>query len=191
MPYRDVPAFMAKLKRVSAPGAKALRFLILTAARSSEVFEARWEEIDLDAKRWTNPGSRMKTKLEHIVPLSDAAVDLLQGQLASRRRNQAFVFPGARPGRPLSNMAMAMQLRRLGAGEYTVHGFRSAARDWMADHGVEFQLAEACLAHKIGNAASQAYLRSTMVERRRPIMAQWAAHVEGESGGNVIPMRRG
>jgi integrase len=120
-------------------------------------------------------------------PFGDAVVDLLRGQLAARHPKQTHVFPGARPGKPLSNMALSMTMRRLGAGECTVHGFRSAFRDWAADHGIEFEVAEACLAHAVG---TRAYLRSTMVARRRAVMDAWAAFLPGEESATVVPFRR-
>jgi integrase len=181
MPYRDVPAFVAKLRSSSGSAAKALVLAILCASRSSEVFGMTWDEVDLDAKLWVAPGERMKMGVEHHVPLSDAAFDLLRGQLAARRPKQAHVFPGARPQKPLSNMALAMTMRRLGAGQYTVHGFRSSFRDWAADRGVEFDVAEQCLAHAVGSSVTRAYLRTTMIERRRKVMADWATFLAGES----------
>jgi integrase len=181
MPYRDVPAFVAKLRSSSGSAAKALGLAILCASRSSEVFGMTWDEVDLDAKLWVAPGERMKMGVEHHVPLSDAAFDLLRGQLAARRPKQAHVFPGARPQKPLSNMALAMTMRRLGAGQYTVHGFRSSFRDWAADRGVEFDVAEQCLAHAVGSSVTRAYLRTTMIERRRKVMADWATFLAGES----------
>lgn len=135
----------------------------------------------------------MKMKREHRVPLSDAAIDILRGQFEMRPPKQRYAFPGAKPGKPLSNMALAMTMRRLGVHEYTVHGFRSSFRDWAADHGVVFDVAEACLAHSVGNAVTQAYLRSTMVARRRTVMADWAAFVTGEAAAakvTAIDVRR-
>jgi integrase len=180
MPYADVPAFMAKLKGAEGIAVKALAFTILTGARSGEVFGATWDEIDLDAKRWTIPKERMKkTDTEHVVPLSDAAVDLLVQQ--RQRPHHRYVFPGARPGKPLCNRALAMTTQRLGGCGFTVHGFRSSFRDWAADHGVDFDVAEACLAHKVGNKVTRAYLRTTMIARRRMVMGDWAAFLAGES----------
>jgi integrase len=95
-----------------------------------------------------------------------------------------------RPRKPLSNMALEMTMRRLGAGEFTVHGMRSAARSWMADQGVAFELAEAALGHQVGNAVVQAYQRSSMLERRRPVLAAWADFVTGSSADDVVELRR-
>jgi hypothetical protein len=151
----------------------ALMLAILTAVRSNEVIGMTWDEIgDLNAKQWAIPAERMKkTHVEHVVPLSDAAVAILREQEATRSPKQPYVFPGARPGKPLSDAALAQTLRRLGGSEYTVHGFRSTFRDWAGDHGVEFEVAEACLAHTVGNKVTRAYLRTTMVARRRAAMA--------------------
>jgi integrase len=101
------------------------------------------------------------------------------------------VFPGKNGRAPLSNMALAMPMRRLGAGEYTVHGFRSAFRDWCAETGVDDSVAEQCLAHKVGNDVTRAYLRSTVLERRRVVMQAWASHLSGEGAREkVILLRR-
>jgi integrase len=121
----------------------------------------------------------MKMQKPHAVPLSDAAVAILRDLEAARRKNPC-VFPGGRPRQPLSIMSMTMVMRRGGNGDWTVHGMRSAARSWMADNGVEFELAEACLAHAVGDAVVQAYQRSSMLQRRRPVMAKWAKFLSGE-----------
>jgi integrase len=188
MPYANLPAFMAKLEGASGEPAKALKLAILCAARSSEVFNMTWDEFQPALRLWTVPGERMKMGEPHSVPLSQAALDLLSDQLARRRPKQAFVFPGARPQKPLSKMALALTVRRLGAGQYTVHGFRSSFRDWAADRGVEFDVAEQCLAHAVGSSVTRAYLRTTMIERRRKVMTDWAAFLVGESGlVTVVP----
>ena len=191
MPYAAVSAFMSKLKDTPGSAAKALQFVILTAARSGEVFGMQWDEIDLDAEVWTAPAERMKAQREHHVPLSAAAVDILRGQLAARRGKQSHVFPGKSGRAALSNMALAMAMRRLGAGEYTVHGFRSAFRDWAAEHGVDDSVAEQCLAHKIGTAVTRAYLRTTVLERRRKVMADWAAFLAAEGAAATVVLFKG
>jgi integrase len=190
MPYADLSAFMARLAETPGCGAKALAFTVLTAARSGETLGATWDEIDLATATWTVPAARMKMSKVHAVPLSDAAIAILRALEAERRDQSPYVFPGREPRRPLSPMAMTMTMRGLGAGAFTVHGMRSAARSWMADNGVEFELAEACLAHAVGNAVVQAYQRSSMLERRRPIMQAWANFVTGKAGDNVIELRR-
>jgi integrase len=188
MDYRDLPAFMAKLDQTPGDSARALAFTILTCARTSEALGARWDEIDPEMTTWRVPKERMKMGKAHDVPLSDQAVAILKAQHATRGDNP-HVFPG-RPMRGLSNMSMAMLMRRLGAGDFTVHGMRSAARSWMADQGVAFELAEAALGHQVGNAVVQAYQRSSMLERRRPVLAAWATFVTGETADNVVELRR-
>jgi integrase len=189
MPYADLPAFMAKLAVTPGVASQALAFTILTCVRTGEALGATWDEISFDEAVWRVPSRRMKMAKPHDVPLSDAAVAILRTQEIRRTDRNDPVFPG-RPMRPLSNMAMAMLMRRLGAGDFTVHGMRSAARSWMADQGVAFELAEACLAHQVGNAVVQAYQRSSMLERRRPIMSAWASFLSGETADNVIELRR-
>jgi integrase len=181
MPFADVPAFMAKLKDADGIAVNALMLTILTAARTSEVIGMQWDEVDLDAKVWNVPGERMKMGVKHDVPLSDAAVELLRRQLATRRPKQTHVFPGRSPSKPLSDPALAQTMRRNGAGAYTVHGFRSSFRDWAGENEVDSEVAEKCLAHQIGNSVTRAYFRTTMIERRRKVMADWAAFLAGES----------
>jgi integrase len=146
---------------------------------------ATWDEIDLDAATWTVPASRMKMGKEHSVPLSDAAVEILRGQLKARGRNP-LVFPSRLPLKRLSINALSMAMERLGGGMWTVHGFRAGFRSWCADEGVAFELAEAALAPAPGNAGVQAYQRSAMLERRRPVMQAWAAYLSGDSSGKVV-----
>jgi integrase len=147
LPYTDLPAFWTKLAEIDTTASRALMFTILTCARTSEVLHATWDdEIELASATWRVPASRMKMQKPHDVPLSDAALAILGDQLAGRGKNP-FVFPG-KPQKPLSGMTLAMLLRRMGVSDVaTVHGMRSAARSWMADQGVAFELAEACLAH--------------------------------------------
>ena len=188
MPYKELPAFMAKLRATPGVASLALQFTILTAGRTSEVLGAVFDEFVLERAIWSIDSKRMKMGKAHDVPLSDPALAILCAQEAERGQNP-HVFRG-RPMRGLSNMAMAMLMRRLGASDFTVHGMRSAARSWMADQGVPFELAEACLAHQVGNAVVQAYQRSSMLERRRPIMSAWAAFLSGADADNVLSMKR-
>jgi len=186
MPWRDVPAFFAKLKASpERPTAMALAFAVLTAMRSKEVRLTPWAEIELDRAIWVIPAERMKMNKEHSVPLSDAAVEILRQQLKARGKSN-FVFPGARPAQPLSINALMTALKRMGAGEFTVHGFRSSFRSWCADQGFAFELAEAALAHAPGNAVVQAYQRSAMLERRRPVMAAWADFLDSDAASDKV-----
>ena len=188
MPHGDVPAFMARLAKTQDAAARALAFTILTATRTSEALGATWGEIDLDSATWTIPKTRMKMDLPHRVPLSAPALAILRAQKAGRGNNP-HVFPG-RPMRPLSNMSMAMLLRRLGAG-CTVHGFRSSFRDWATEiDKTEYTTAERCLAHVTGNSAAVAYDRSDRLELRRPIMANWSAYVCAEKAAKVVPLKK-
>ena len=189
MPYSELPAFIARLRGVSGLSALAMDYLVLTAARSGEALGCRWDEIDLGAKTWAVPPSRMKAGREHRVPLSDRALDILS-EVAPLRRRDDFVFPG-RPGRSLSTMALAMTLRRLQPG-VTVHGFRSSFRDWCGEEtSFPRDLAESALAHAVGDATERAYRRGDALEKRRAMMAAWARHCEpSEAKANVVRMIR-
>jgi integrase len=187
MPYADVPAFMSDLKAREAVAARALEFTILTATRSGEVLGARWEEIDLDRGVWTVPPQRMKGGREHRVPLSGRALEILRAM--HEVRSGEFVFPGQRANKPLSHMAMEMMLRRMKIEGATVHGFRSAFRDWAGNEtGYPRELIETALAHVIGDKAEQAYRRSDALEKRRDLMAAWAAYCAKTN--TVVPLRR-
>jgi integrase len=154
--------------------ALALEFLIVTATRTAETLGMQWDEIDRDNAVWVVPGERMKTGEEFSVPLSDRAAEII-AEARSRARKEPtadrFVFFGVIPKRPLSNMALSMLMRRMSAS-VTVHGFRTSFRTWASEVGrVEFEIAESCLSHRVGNAVSRAYNRSNLLERRRPVMA--------------------
>jgi integrase len=185
MAYTDIPALMAALQADDAITARALAFCILTATRTGEVLGALWSEIDIAVKVWTIPALRMKAAREHRVPLSDRALAILE--TLSPIRRSAFVFPSPRGARPLSHVAMAKVLARLGIEHATVHGFRSAFRDW-AGNETHFarEVAEAALAHVIGDKAEQAYRRSDALEKRRALMEAWAAWCEPKNTVNVI-----
>jgi integrase len=171
LPYVELGAFMGQLRPQEGVAARALEFAILTAARTGEVIGARWKEFDLAARLWTVPAERMKAGKEHRVPLSDAAVAILE-ELAAIRQDD-FVFPGSRAGRPISNMTMT--LRRMGRGELTVHGFRSSFRDWAAERtGFPADVAEMALAHTVADAVERAYRRGDLFQKRRQLMDAWA-----------------
>jgi integrase len=178
MPYDAIPAFLKRLREREAVAALALEFVILTACRTSEAIEATWSEIDLDKAIWTIPAARMKAGKEHRVPLSPRAVQILE---ATRQLGSSYAFPGTRSA-SLSSMAMAMLLRRMKV-DVTVHGFRSAFRDWAAEcTGYSHEVAEMALAHTISNAVERAYRRGDLFDKRRQLMADWAAFCEGGSG---------
>lgn len=179
MPYSEVSAFVTSLRDRDGVTARALEFLILTAARSGEVREVQWGEIDLKAKVWTVPAHRMKAGREHRVPLSDRAANLLAEMKLPGSDADAFVFPGARKSKPLSVMTFDMQLRRMDC-DYTVHGFRSAFRDWGGEETVfPREVAEAALAHTVGDEVERAYRRGDALEKRRNLMEAWASYCVG------------
>jgi integrase len=170
MPYQGVAAFFCRLMARKGDAPRALAFTILTACRSAEVLQARWGEIDFARAAWTIPPERMKTGKAHRVPLTPAMLGILRGQ---RGRDPEWVFPGAKPGRPLSKDAILAVMRRMGAGA-TVHGFRSTFRVWAAEQeGCPREIPELALAHAIGSAVEMAYQRSDLFERRRALMQQW------------------
>ena len=158
-------------------GALALRFVILTAARTGEVRGMTWDEVDMDAKLWTVPGERMKAGEEHVVPLSKAALAILKPLKALGR--DGLVFEGIKRGKPLSDMTLTAVLKRLEIDDATVHGFRSSFRDWCSDTGKDRELAERALAHVLRNQTERAYARSTMLDRRRQLMDEWAEYCGG------------
>jgi integrase len=186
MPFAELPAFLTSVRAKDAISARAVEFVILTAARSSEVREATWAEIDLKAGTWTIPASRMKAGREHTVPLSARAVQILK----HLPRGGELVFPGAREGRPLSDMAMTQLLRGMDGNGFKVHGFRSTFRDWAGDRtAFDREVIEHALAHKLPNKVEAAYRRSSALEKRRRLMEAWAdycaAAPEEASGGGV------
>ena len=190
MAYDEISPFIGKLRERESPAAIALEFCILTAARSGEVLGARWSEIDIEKKVWTIPANRMKAGREHRVPLSNRSISILK-KLAKLNMGE-FVFPGQKPNRPLSNMAMEMVLRRMQIVDATVHGFRSSFRDW-AGNVTSFprEVIETALAHVIGDKAEQAYRRSDALDKRRKLMDTWAAFCEPRTSANVVPLRGG
>lgn len=185
MDYRELPAFYKRLTEDrDSLSSVALQITILTACRTSEVLLADWSEFDLDNRLWTIPGERMKAGKPHRVPLTDEVLKLLQGI-----KGEGYVFPGARQGRPLSNMAMTMVLRRLGHPDLTVHGFRSSFRDWCAEETHYPNIvAEQALAHTVGNAVEAAYRRGDLLDKRRALMADWATYCTTKPAANVVPI---
>lgn len=189
LPYGDVPPFVARLRDNGSMAALALEFSILTAARTGETIGARWEEFDLAEQVWNIPAERMKARKPHRVPLSPRAVEIVRN--LSDLRVCDFVFWSRnRKGErgPMSAMAMAMTMRRMKAPG-TVHGFRSAFRDWSAEcTSFANEICEQALAHVIGNKAEAAYRRGDLFQKRRALMEAWAAYVEQPPAGKVIPM---
>lgn len=187
MPYEAIPAFVGALHKREAVAALALEFTILTAARTGEVIGATWNEVDLDKAIWTVPASRMKAGKEHRVPLSPRAVEILN---STKELRKEWLFPAAKGGK-LSGMAMTMLLRRMKV-DVTVHGFRSAFRDWAAEcTGYAHEVAEMALAHTIENKVERAYRRGDLFDKRRRLMDDWATYCATipAASANVTPIR--
>lgn len=192
MPFEKVPEFVGRLRDRDAITSRALEFLILTAARSGEVCGATWSEIDTTAKLWTIPAERMKARKPHRVPLTDRALAIIAEMKRLRLETggatapDAFVFPGGRAGRPLSNMAFKQLLDRMDVTGIVPHGFRSSFRDWCGEcTPFPREVAEAALAHIVGNAVEQAYRRGDALEKRRKLMEAWEGFVEPKAA-NVV-----
>jgi len=186
MPFDDVPAFLVRLREREGVSRLALEALILTAVRSGMVRGAVWEELDLDRALWTIPAERMKKGVEHIVPLSPAAVDAFRRALVYRRpadpARPDLVFPGMIRGKALSDMALTKLLRDMGL-DVTAHGFRSSFRDWTAERtNIPNEVAEMALAHTIASKSEAAYRRGNLLDKRRQLMDRWAQFCTGEAG---------
>lgn len=189
MHWQDVPPFIDNMEETLKAGETvclAIEFLILTAARSGEVRGARWSELDLEEKTWRIPAERMKASEPHRVPLSDRAVEILRRMTELRRTDDAdaFVFEGQKSGRPLSDMTLSMPLRRAEL-DITVHGFRSAFRDWAAERtSFPRELAEKALAHAVRNKVEAAYQRGDLFDKRRELMDSWAQYCQSAVSAN-------
>jgi integrase len=188
MPHGGIGAFMTELRVREGVAAKALEFLILTAARTGEVIGAKWSEIDLKACVWVIPGDRMKGGREHRVPLSEPAMAILKHMAMGREADH--VFPRDRRDM-LSNMAMDMLLRRMGRDDVTVHGFRSTFRDWCGEAtAFQREIAEAALAHVVGDGTERAYRRGDALDKRRQLMNAWAGFcAKATVAGSVLPFK--
>jgi integrase len=193
LPFGEVGDLMAKLAAKPGSVALAMRFAVLTAARSAEVRFARWQEIDLKAGLWSLPATRMKAKRPHVVPLSPQALDVLSA--AAKLRDGDFVFPGdvemAEGGRhAVSDASMLMALRTFHPSA-TVHGFRSSFKDWAVEQTEhDNALSEMALAHKVGSAVELSYRRSDQRDQRRVLMCQWASFIAPYTEGNVVTLPR-
>ena len=175
MGWQDVPKFYADLKLRNAMAAKALMFTCLTGSRTGEVLGVRWEEIDVDARLWTCPAQRMKTDVDHRVPLTDEMLTIIE---PLRAMESEYVFEGQKRHKPLSNMSMLMLLRRMNVDGVTVHGFRSTFRDWASEvANAPREVAELSLSHRVGSDVERAYARSDLIEKRRALMERWSIFV--------------
>jgi integrase len=192
LPYGQIGTFVVNLRKQEGIAARALEFTILTAARTGETIGARREEINDDATVWTVPAKRMKVDThEHRVPLSPAASAIAKHILQSHKGE--FLFPGGKAKKPLSNMAMAAVLDRMGRDDITVHGFRSTFRDWAAEMtSFPREVAEMALAHVVDDKVEAAYRRGDLFEKRRRLMEAWATYcAKRAAGGKVVPIGRG
>jgi integrase len=186
LPYTEIAEFMAELREQEGVTALALELTILTAARTGEVLGARWDEVNPDGCLWIVPAERMKAGREHRVPLSDAAMKIIEKMAAIRLSD--YIFPGQRTSRPLSQMAMLMLLRRMGRGDLTAHGFRSTFSDWCAEQtNFPSEVREMALAHTVGDKVEAAYRRGDLFGKRRELAEAWARFCEGaEQPENVV-----
>lgn len=199
LPFGELPEFVAALGARPGMAARALEFLIYTAARTGEALGATWGEIDIGAKVWTIPAARMKAGREHRVPLSAAALDVLDrvrplALLTDGKPDPAApVFPGPRRALPMSNMTMLMLLRRMGRQDLTAHGFRSSFSDWAAERtAYPREVVEMALAHAVENKVEAAYRRGDLFEKRRQLMEAWERFCAlPAASGDVVPMRAG
>lgn len=187
IPYKELPKLIQRLSELKATSAQALMFLILTAARTGEIIEATWDEIDFEEQVWTIPADRMKASREHRIPLTDIPISIL----GESNKETRYIFPGAQSQKPLSNMAMSKLLKRLGYTDITVHGMRSAFRDWVGDEtNFPRDVAEAALAHRIGDTTEQAYRRKDALSKRRRLMRAWEMYLFQHDFANVVKLRR-
>lgn len=189
LPWAEIGAFMVALRAMQGAGARAMELIILTATRTSEVLNAKWQEIDLDAALWTIPKERMKSFKEHRVPLSVDALAVLATAKAESTGGE-YVFTGRKMA-ALSNMACLATLKRMGRGDLTVHGFRSTFRDWVSEStSYPRDVAEMALAHAIEDKSEAAYRRGDLIEKRRALMSDWAAHCAVvRASGDVVQIR--
>jgi integrase len=185
--WRDLPGFVADLRERDGVAARALLFAILCASRSGEVRFARWREIDIENKLWTLPKDRMKGKREHRVPLSAAAIAVLEAM--PRRDGDALIFPGAIKDTPMSDMTLTAVLRRMNRGDLTAHGFRSTFKDWCRERtSFSDVLSEMALAHVVGDKTMRAYARGDLAEQRRALMETWANFATSVRADNVVAL---
>jgi integrase len=186
LPYADLPDFVAQLRQMDTVYAAPLEFTILTATRANEALGARWDEIELDARMWKIPAARMKGGRDHRVPLSGRAVEILR-QMKKARPEDQLVFRGAYA--PLNGKGLQRLVKGMGY-DVTVHGFRSSFRTWVSEKTpTPWAVAEAALAHLVGDATSQAYERTDHFEARVPLMTAWAAYLDGHHE-NVVPFQK-
>jgi integrase len=191
LPYEKIGSFMTALRQQTGTGSRALEMIILTATRTSETIGAKWDEFDLKKGVWNIPGVRMKNGEEHIIPLSSAALAVLND--LPRIDGSEFVFPGMRRGRPIYDMTCLNLVKNMGYEDITVHGFRSSFRDWAAEQtAFPREVAERALAHTNRDKVEAAYQRTTLFDKRRKLMKAWADYcaIDTSQRDNVTPIRK-
>ena len=190
LPYAELAAFMAQLRKQRGIAAQGLEFCILTAARTGEVLGATWDEIDPPNKLWIIPASRMKAGKEHRVPLSDGAMTVIENMAKLRLAGCPLVFPGEGPNGRLSDMSLRRVLLRMKRTDITAHGFRSTFRDWAAEQtSAQHEVCEACLAHAPSSAVVAAYRRGDLLEKRKRLMEAWGNYCTAPASSKVVPLR--
>lgn len=207
LPYSEVTRFLSHLRQSETMGRLALEAVILTAGRSGEIRHAEWQEVDLEAATWTIPAIKMKANKEHVVALCPQAISLFRKMAAYRRAGCNLVFPGTKHRRPLSDMTLSKVIKDLHAVEIKAgrpgyfdpvmrriavpHGFRATFRTWVAEEtNFTSDLGEAAIAHAAGDKTVVSYNRGKMLEKRRPMMAQWGAFVEGSLANKPVRLVR-
>ena len=193
LPYDEIGAFMVDLRRQEGTAASALEFLILTACRTGEVIGARWGEFNIGEASWAIPPERIKAGRPHRIPLVPAALTIIQAmqKVRATERDDGFVFPGGKRGRPLSDAALWAALKRTGRSDLTVHGFRSSFRDWAAERtNYPREVAEMALGHAVGDKVEAAYRRGDLFQKRRRLMGEWARFCHsGAKAGKIVAIR--
>ena len=188
LPWQHMATFTAELRKMKGNASLAAQFIVLTATRTSEVLGATWDEIDVQERQWVIPAARMKAGKEHRVPLSAAALDVLNKARTETGSESSVVFSG-RSGKSLSNMSCLALLRRMGHRELTIHGFRSSFRDWAAEQtNYPREVCEMALAHSIADATEAAYRRGDLFQKRARLMNEWAEFCEKDFSPKPIPL---
>jgi integrase len=195
VPVADAPAVYARLAAIPRTSAKALRFAFVTAVRAGEALGARWEEFDVEARVWTIPAERTKTKRVHRVPLSDESLVILHDMRGDREHPTGLVFNGQVRGKEISDATLRKLLRKVSVSDADTHGLRSTFRDWAAERtAYPREVAEAALAHIVGSDVERAYFRSDLFQQRAKLMADWSTYLtepEAPSGQSPAPASGG
>ena len=189
--FAAIASFLADLKKQEGTSARAMEFVILTAARTGEVRGAVWSEINLEERTWTIPAQRMKMKREHRVPLCNRAVAIVEDMKKLKADGQPYVFPGGKVGKGMSDGALLALLKRMKRTEITPHGFRSTFRDWASECTTySHEVQELALAHLIKNKAEAAYRRGDLFDKRRQMMDDWQRYCETKTPAKVVSIKK-